>query len=123
MNVNNASNRLTRFSTAVRRFPGQARRDHSPLEFPFIFVHESYNVFRKRALEKRFLTATRDGDHDMDVLCQFWSHFLVHNFNAQMYNEFRSLALDDFSARRAGNRLNGLIHLLCCFFVGRQGLV
>lgn len=25
------------------------------------------------------------------------SHFLVHHFNAQMYNEFRSLALDDIS--------------------------
>lgn len=73
------------------------------------FVHESYSVFRKRALEKRDLTSTQDGDRDMDVLYQFWSHFLVQNFNAQMYNEFRSLALDDLSARNAGNGFNRLI--------------
>ena len=35
-----------------------------------------------------------------------WSTISMH----KMYNEFRSLALDDSSARRASNRLNGLIH-------------
>ena len=52
--------------------------------------------FENELLRNDFLTAARDGDHDMEVMCQFWSHFLVHNFNAQMYNEFRSLSLDDF---------------------------
>ena len=68
--------------------------------------------FENELLRNDFLTAARDGDHDMEVMCQFWSHFLVHNFNAQMYNEFRSLALDDFSARCASNGLNGHIHFL-----------
>ncbi|KAI9928734.1 hypothetical protein ASPWEDRAFT_343257 [Aspergillus wentii DTO 134E9] len=82
----------------------------TPIEFlPSDFVHESYNVFRKRALEKRNLTAAQ-GDRDMDVLYQFWSHFLVQNFNAQMYNDFRSLALDDISARYASYGFNRFIH-------------
>lgn len=73
------------------------------------FVHEYYNDFRKRALAKRYLTLIQDGDCDMEVLYQFWSHFLVSNFNEQMYNEFRCLALDDLSARNAYNGFNRLI--------------
>lgn len=52
--------------------------------------------FKKRVLEKRNLTATYDVDRDMNVLHKFWSHFLVPNFNAQMYNEFRSISADGY---------------------------
>ena len=44
--------------------------------------------------------------HDMDVFCASSSRiffFLVHHFNAQMYNEFRSLALDDIFTRGASD--------------------
>lgn len=93
------------------KVPYNWMKGENPLsEFCSNIVHESYHDFRKRALEKRYLTATRDGAHDMNVLYQFWSHFLVHHFNAQMYNEFRSLALDDISARRPSTGFNRLIH-------------
>lgn len=66
---------------------------------PSNLTHESYNVFRVKALNNRPLAANKDCHKDMDVLYQFWSHFLVRNFNSSMYNEFHRLALDDLSTR------------------------
>ena len=31
----------------------------------------------------------------MEVLFQFWSHFLIRNFNVGMYEEFHHMALED----------------------------
>ena len=33
--------------------------------------------------------------YDMDILYQFWSHFLIRNFNARMYQEFCVTAFED----------------------------
>ncbi|KAL1961489.1 hypothetical protein VTN77DRAFT_1827 [Rasamsonia byssochlamydoides] len=86
------------------------KQKDNPAEIPSSdLVHVSYSAFRKRALEKHDATATNDGEHDMDVLYRFWSHFLVDNFNAKMYDEFKNLALDD---HRKGGATTGFNCLL-----------
>ncbi|KAL1980553.1 hypothetical protein VTN96DRAFT_3959 [Rasamsonia emersonii] len=81
----------------------------NPAEIPSSdIVHVSYSVFRKQALEKRDHTIN-DGEHDMDVLYHFWSHFLVNNFNAKMYDEFKNLALDDHRKGSATTGFNCLV--------------
>jgi la-related protein 1 len=44
----------------------------------------------------------------MQVLYEFWSHFLVRNFNVTMYHEFRQCAYED-SRREAKNGMMNLI--------------
>lgn len=88
----------------------QIQDESVPIEsFSTDLIHESYTVFHQQALDKRSPSSLGETPVDMDVLYQFWSHFLVRNFNSRMYNEFRNLALDDVTSR---NSRSGLQHLI-----------
>ena len=65
---------------------------------PNDLTHESYLTFRAGALAQRAAATTDACPHDMDILYQFWAHFLVRHFNARMYAEFRACAAEDRAA-------------------------
>ena len=83
---------------------------------PTILHRFSYLDLRTKALQERRAASNGTCPYDMVVLYQFWSHFLVRNFNMSMYNEFRSLAFDD---KKHGND-QGLTNLVnfydACFY-------
>lgn len=76
---------------------------------PNDLTHESYNVFRRTALEQRDSSVTGNCHSDMDVLYQFWSHFLIRNFNTRMYDEFRRFSFEDASDRQSYVGIRNLI--------------
>ena len=56
---------------------------------------EKYTNVRARALRNRESSAALETHYDMKVLYEFWAHFLVRNFNRNMYAEFRKYAFED----------------------------
>lgn len=68
---------------------------------PSDLVPEPYVQLRLKALEQRGQAATGTCPYDLEVLYQFWSHFLIRNFNNRMYREFKYYAEADTSERHS----------------------
>lgn len=68
-----------------------------------------YGALIERALRRRELSASGVTHEDMKTLYNFWSHFLVRNFNPRMYLEFRNYAFDDANNRQDTYGVKSLI--------------
>lgn len=66
-------------------------------------------MFRRNALMQRERSRGSTCHYDMDILYQFWSHFLIRNFNAKMYQEFRQTAFEDAEKNGSNVGLKNLI--------------
>lgn len=76
---------------------------------PSDLVPEPYVQLRLKALEQRGQAATGTCPYDLEVLYQFWSHFLIRNFNNRMYREFKYYAEADAAERHSFSGKNTLL--------------
>ncbi|KAK4993946.1 hypothetical protein LTR50_000161 [Elasticomyces elasticus] len=108
-------------SNTSSRSPDKASANNAPHVFwvkdkeapvkqlPANDTHEPYSQLRHKALQQRDEAATGTCPYDLDVLYQFWSHFLIRNFNTRMYNEFRHFASEDAAKRHSFTGMDNLI--------------
>lgn len=73
--------------------------EHPVGTLPSGLTPEPYVQLRLKAFEQRSHAATGTCPYDLKVLYQFWSHFLIRNFNNRMYSEFKYYAEADAKER------------------------
>lgn len=109
-------------TTPVRLF--WVKDNDAPVDqIPSDSTHESYYLLRSKALYLRQNAPLGVCPYDMDILYQFWSHFLIRNFNSQMYDEFCYFAFNDVSHRLSDVGIGNLIKFYGESLLSPQGLI
>lgn len=103
------SHERDRQSSAEMQFFWVKDQDVTVDNLPTGLNSEPYVQLRFKALDQRDHAATGTCPYDLDVLYQFWCHFLLRNFNNRMYSEFKYYANEDANER---HNLSGLHNLL-----------
>ncbi|TKA28738.1 hypothetical protein B0A50_03066 [Salinomyces thailandicus] len=80
-----------------------------PSEAPSGVSLEPYVGLRLKALSQRSQAATGTCPYDLEVLYQFWCHFLIRNFNSRMYHEFKHYATEDGKERHNTTGMQNLV--------------
>lgn len=70
---------------------------------------EPYFQLRQRAIQDRERAVAGNTPYDLDILYQFWSHFLLRNFNNSMYSDFKHYAHEDARQRNSVAGLKNLV--------------
>lgn len=76
---------------------------------PSEYTHASYPAFRQSALTQRERLPSGPCVYDMQVLYDFWAHYLIRNFNENTYKEFRQLASEDEEQRSSNFGMRSLV--------------
>lgn len=121
VNGDNSSPRISRHASPNHgRAPDSNKRDtmevlwakdkDTPMDhLPEHSTLEGYHALRVKALTQREEAATGTCPYDLDVLYQFWSHFLIRNFNNKMYGEFKFFANNDAHERHNATGMQNLV--------------
>lgn len=86
--------------------------DIKATELPSNGDSEPYFHVHAQAMEARRKAGSGECPYELQVLYQFWAHFLIRNFNTTMYDEFRQLAREDIGR---GYSDLGMKHLLAYY--------